>query len=140
MTQPITASIALAITEIHSRLQRSLAGRLSLHGISFSEFLILRQLAKAEGNKLRRIDLAQGAGLSASGITRLLNPMEKMGLVEKETASRDARVSLVALTPAGAKIFAEAEVSFQQVTDEFMSRLSEQEQQLWLGLLHKLGA
>ena len=40
-------------------------------------------------------------GLTASGVTRILAPMEKIGLIKKETAQRDARVSFVAITPAG---------------------------------------
>jgi len=61
---------------------------------------------------MRRSDLAELVGLSPSGITRLINPMEKIGLVKKEENFRDARVSLVTLSAAGKKIYKDAKVSF----------------------------
>ena len=62
---------------------------------------------------MRRVDLAEQVGLSPSGITRLLNPMEKIGLIEKEENPRDARVSLVALSGAGKRVYEEVQTSFE---------------------------
>jgi DNA-binding MarR family transcriptional regulator len=61
----------------------------------------LLQLSRAPGHKMRRIDLADGIGLTASGVTRLLAPMEKIGLVAREANAADARVSLVSLAKGG---------------------------------------
>jgi DNA-binding MarR family transcriptional regulator len=66
--------------------------------------------------KMRRIDLAEKIGLSPSEITRLLNPMEKISLIEKEDNPRDARVSLVALSNAGKRVYEEAKTSFQHAS------------------------
>ena len=52
-------------------------------------------LNEASTHSLKRIDLAEQVGLSASGVTRMLLPMEKIGLISKEEGARDARVSLV---------------------------------------------
>lgn len=57
---------------------------------------------------MRRIDLADAIGLTASGITRLLLPMEKIGLVGREAHDGDARVSFVALAPGGENMLGEA--------------------------------
>lgn len=80
----------------------------SLGGIGWSEFMILYQLSIAEGARLRRIDLADRIGLTASGVTRLLLPMEKIGLVKKEVNKEDARSSLVLLAPGGRQKLEEA--------------------------------
>lgn len=72
-----------------------------LDGLGFNEFVILFHLNQAKDRKMRRIDLAEKIGLTASGVTRLLAPMEKIGLIKRETASRDARVSYTAITSAG---------------------------------------
>lgn len=72
-----------------------------LDGIGFNEFVILFHLNQAPDKKIRRIDLAEKMGLTASGVTRILAPMEKMGLIKKEAALRDARVSYVAITTSG---------------------------------------
>ena len=72
-----------------------------LGGLGFNEFIILYHLSQAEGEKMRRIDLAEKIGLTASGVTRLLLPMEKVGLVKKEVNREDARSSLVMLAHGG---------------------------------------
>jgi len=72
-----------------------------LDGFGFSEFAILFYLNQARDNKLRRVDLADKLGLTASGVTRILAPMEKIGLIKREDNPRDARVSYVILTASG---------------------------------------
>lgn len=72
-----------------------------LGGLSQSDFHILYCLSQAKEGKMRRIDLAEKVGLTASGITRLLAPMEKVGLIRREANPDDARVSEVALAPGG---------------------------------------
>ncbi|MFC6195644.1 MarR family winged helix-turn-helix transcriptional regulator [Dyadobacter subterraneus] len=82
--------------------------RLNMHGIGFTDFMILYFLNQSAGQSMRRIDLAEKAGITASGITRILLPLEKIGLVSRELNERDARVSYVLLTEAGKQLFNEA--------------------------------
>lgn len=79
----------------------------SLGGLGFNEFIILHHLSQAENEKMRRIDLADKLGLTASGVTRILLPMEKVGLVKKEVNKDDARSSLVIIAPGGKRRLAE---------------------------------
>lgn len=72
-----------------------------LDGLGFSEFTILFYLNQAPNKKMRRIDLADKLGLTASGVTRQLSSMEKIGLVQKEPNPRDLRVSNVTITESG---------------------------------------
>ena len=64
---------------------------------NLTEFIILLSLAQAQDKKLRRVDLAKALGMTPSGITRLLLPMEKIGLVGRESHPTDARASYVTL-------------------------------------------
>lgn len=82
--------------------------RLSMHGIGFNDFLILHLLQQADGGKMRPTDLAERTGLTASGVTRMLLPMEKIGLIARQAGVRDARVSLVVITAAGKRIYEES--------------------------------
>jgi len=91
--------LCLQLSRFQTMLNRRLDARLG--GISFNELIILYHLNQAEGTKMRRIDLAEKVGLTASGITRLLLPMEKIGLVSKITDKNDGRVSQVSLSPGG---------------------------------------
>lgn len=84
--------------QLSQRIDKTLG---SLHGVSYVEFMVLLHLASSPAGHLRRVDLAVALGRSASGITRLLKPMEKIGLVSRAEAGRDARVSLVKLSEAG---------------------------------------
>lgn len=95
----------LNLTKFQTKLSRRLDS--GLNGISLTEFIILYHLAQAEETKMRRIDLADKVGLTASGITRLLLPMEKIGLVSREANEHDARVSYVVLAPGGRTKFNE---------------------------------
>jgi DNA-binding MarR family transcriptional regulator len=54
------------------------------------------------------VDLAEKVGLTASGVTRLLVPMEKIGLVKRQANKQDARVSFVVLTPVGKRKLTES--------------------------------
>lgn len=80
----------------------------SLGGLSFNEFIILYYLSQATEEKMPRINLAEKIGLTASGVTRLLAPMEKIGLIKREANALDARVSLVMLAPGGRQKLTEA--------------------------------
>ena len=120
-----TTQYVFAQSLLHARMMRKVDNRLSLHGISFTEFAILKHLAEAPERTLRRIDLAEGIGISASGVTRILNPMEKIKLVAKEKNDRDARVSLVKLTDAGSEIYSDASATLAFVSADFLSPLTE---------------
>ena len=76
-------------------------------GLSFSDFQVLYYLSRAPEEKMRRIDLAEQMALTASGITRMLLPMEKIGLVSREASAHDARVSYVKLSPGGKRLLSE---------------------------------
>lgn len=112
--------------------------QLSVHGISFSEYCILHRLYHAPQQRLSRIELASAVALSASGITRLLQPMEKIHLVEKEQNARDARVSLVKLSDAGAQIYLDAKQSFSAFASQFASPLTLRQQETLAELLARL--
>ena len=113
-------NISLLNTMIIKKMDRSL----SVHGIAFSEFMVMYQISLAPHKTIRRIDLADEVGMSASGITRLLNPMEKIKLIEKEVNPRDARVSSVKLSNAGVELLHNAMKSLTQVSDEMLKEFN----------------
>jgi DNA-binding MarR family transcriptional regulator len=67
---------------------------------------------------LRRVDLAERLGVTASGVTRSLLPLEKLGLVERQPDPRDARVGYALITDAGKGLLANALVSILPITEE----------------------
>ena len=119
--------LILKIANLESHLSKRLEHQLSIHGISFTEFLVMHHLSISPTYSLRRIELAEKVNLSASGVTRLLQPMEKIGLVEKEANKRDARVSLVKLSETGKTIYAEAEYSVNQHAIQLTKALNDKQ-------------
>jgi len=117
-------TLLLKLTSLHTHLLKKVDQSLGVHGISFTEFLVMYHLQSSANETMRRIDLADSIGLSASGVTRLLMPMQKIGLVEKEVNPRDARVSLVKITKAGKKMFANASVSIEHVIGQISKPLN----------------
>ena len=103
----------MTLSSLQSHLLKKIDRRLNAHGISFTELPVMYHLDIVPNKTMRRIDLAENVGLSASGVTRLLSPMEKNRLVQKEPNPRDARVSLVKLTKTGERVLKEAFVSFE---------------------------
>ena len=126
------------IIQLHQKYTRKLDQQLSFHGISLSEFQILKALQAAPEQTMRRVDLANQVGLTASGITRLLAPMEKIKLVSKQANPRDARVSLIRLTKAGGTIFRDAQTTVDNVCQDINLRMSKQQQQKLSTLLESL--
>jgi DNA-binding MarR family transcriptional regulator len=117
--------LLLDLVAAQSRVQKRADHHLFLHGISFSEFMVMRALDVAPGKSLRRIDLAEKVNLTASGITRLIAPMEKNNLVSKQANARDARVSLVRLSNVGAEILNDATASFKLATQAVFEDLTQ---------------
>jgi DNA-binding MarR family transcriptional regulator len=86
----------------HSGLTRELSAKLlEEHGLTINDFEVLLVLYRAEDRQMRRVDLADAVVLSPSGITRLLEGLQKQGYVEKRSCDTDARVSYAGLTDAG---------------------------------------
>jgi DNA-binding MarR family transcriptional regulator len=109
------------------------------HGLTINDVEVLMHLGRAEGGRLRRVDLAAGVLLTASGITRLLDGLEKSGLVCKASCSADARVTYAEITPAGRAILARAEGShLAAVRTLFAERFSAEELVSLSTLLHRL--
>lgn len=123
------AQLVLGLINLNSKAHRRLGGALSVHGLGVSEYLVLLQLMRASNQTMRRVDLAERVGLTASGVTRLLNPMEKTGLVRKAASSRDARVSLVGLSPAGQRTFEDVDAAVNDAAQSLLGPLDARQQQ-----------
>ncbi len=118
----------LRLTRAYATLTRRLDNALSnLHGLSFSDFMILYYLERAPESRLRRIDLAERLGVTASGVTRSLLPLEKLGLVSRQPDPRDARVGYASLTAPGRQLLEYAVVSVEPIAKEAIQSVSEQQ-------------
>ncbi|MFI7277681.1 MarR family winged helix-turn-helix transcriptional regulator [Streptomyces sp. NPDC049879] len=120
MSEALDASLRLvrAQTALVRRFDASLGG---LHGVSLADFTTLLHLARAPGGRMRRVDLAEALGLTASGVTRGLVPLERIGLVARETDARDARVAYAALTDTGRARLTEMLATAERIAAEIFA-------------------
>lgn len=106
-----------AAAKVTNHLDRSLS---SIKGISFSEYQLIAAIQERPGGSATRVDLAGDVGLTASGVTRALKPLERLGFVTTVKDDRDARRSLAQLTPAGIELVSDA----AGVVDDTLSKLN----------------
>jgi len=124
----------------HAALTRELGARLEAeHGLTMSDFDVLIQLYHAPDHAMKRIDIARQVLLTPSGITRLLDGLERCGVVAKRSCESDARVSYAVLTDEGLRKVEEARQSHQADIDElFGAALSPKEREQLAELLSRL--
>lgn len=89
---------AYATTKVELRAQLQ-----EQHGLTLNDYEALYVLSRADGRRMKRVDLAQRLVLTPSGVTRLLEGLEAAGLVEKVACDTDLRVSYAQLTDSGAE-------------------------------------
>ena len=104
LTPQASASVEawVRLLRAHAATTRALSGQLLVdHGLTINDYEALLRLSRAEDRRMRRVDLANELLLTASGVTRMLDGLERSGYVEKGTCATDARVTYAVLTPAG---------------------------------------
>jgi DNA-binding MarR family transcriptional regulator len=93
----------------HAALAKALDAQLeAAHGLQLSSYEVLMYLADAEDERMRMCDLASSILLSRSGLTRLVDRLQRDGLLERVACHDDARGAFAKLTPLGRERLAAA--------------------------------
>jgi len=131
-----TLRLLQSADQVKARLSGDFA---SVHGLSVNEVFLLMHLEQAPLHRLSRVELAKRMHVSASTVTRMAAPMEKIGLVSRQADTRDARLAFVVLTKSGLVKVKEARVTFaKQATYVFRDRWGDDDLELFSTLLHRL--
>ena len=94
---------------VHASLMRALDDELEAeHGLPITSYDVLVNLSEAPDRRMRMRDLADAVLLSRSGLTRLVDRLERDGLLERVACASDARGSFACLTERGLAVLAEA--------------------------------
>ena len=127
------------LVRAHACLVKRLDAALeSEHGLPLSSFEVLQRLARAEGGKLRMHDVAASVLLSRSGLTRLVDRLERDGLVDRCSCENDARGAYAVITEAGRERAAAAKASQRALVRELLaSRCDEAELEQLADLLER---
>jgi MarR family transcriptional regulator, 2-MHQ and catechol-resistance regulon repressor len=89
--------------EAHEGLTTKFSSRFHGHALSETEFEVLLRLARTTGGRLRMSDLSAQTSLSTSGITRVVDRLERDGLVARDSCEDDRRGTWARITESGAE-------------------------------------
>ncbi|HET8659407.1 MAG TPA: MarR family transcriptional regulator [Micromonosporaceae bacterium] len=119
-----TGLFAEAFTGLTARMSEQFAE----HGVSLIEFEVLIRLARSPGQQLRMTDLAAQTSLSTSGVTRVVDRLERSGLVCRSACPTDRRSSFAVLTAAGQARLADVLPGHLALIDRWFTGLLRPEQ------------
>jgi DNA-binding MarR family transcriptional regulator len=95
----------------------------SHHGLGLNDLAVLLELKAAPGGRMRRAELARRLAVTTSGVARQLQPLERIGVVGRESNPTDARLALVVLTPAGDRLATDAAATAEEAAGRALGRL-----------------
>jgi DNA-binding MarR family transcriptional regulator len=124
----------------HAELVRELDAELAReHDMPLSSYEVLLFLNDSDDGRMRMSELADSALLSRSGLTRLVDRLERQGLLKRERCERDARGWFAEITPEGRRAFGEArKTHLDGVRRVFLNQFSRDELRTLGGLWQKL--
>jgi DNA-binding MarR family transcriptional regulator len=125
---------------VHAALERQLDSELvAAHGLPLSSYEVLLTVADAPGERMRMSEIADSVLLSRSGVTRLVDRLERDGLVERIPCEDDARGQYAVLTARGRDAFdAARKTHLAGVRRTFLERLEPDELQAMAGFWERL--
>jgi len=144
-------STLLGVTELgawrgflrtHSEMSRGLDAELmAAHGLALSSYEVLLFLADSPAGRMRMAELADSVLLSRSGLTRLVDRLEREGLVRRESCPGDARGLNAVITAEGRDRFHTARrTHLAGVRRRYLDRLTDEEQRLLGSIWDRLSA
>jgi DNA-binding MarR family transcriptional regulator len=124
----------------HAELTKELDAELAReHDLPLSSYEVLLYLADAPDGRMRMAELADSVLLSRSGLTRLVDRLQREGLLKRERCESDARGYFAEITPNGRRLFdAARRTHLDGVRARFLSRFSRDELRAMGALWQKL--
>jgi DNA-binding MarR family transcriptional regulator len=128
------------LLRVHSGMTKALDAELMReHRLPLSSYEVLLFLADSPEGRLRMSELADGVLLSRSGLTRLVDRMERDGLLRRERCEEDQRGWFAEITHDGRDLFARArKTHLDGVRRRFLSHLSREEQRTLAAMWEKV--
>lgn len=102
------------------------------------QWMLLRHLRCRSGRTIGQ--LAEHLDVRASTMSQMIDRLEKMRYVVRESSAEDARVKLVKLTPEGAELIAGMEAAWLESLEEPFAHFDEEEKRQLVSLMEKLSS
>jgi DNA-binding MarR family transcriptional regulator len=130
---PVELGAWRGLLRVHTALVKALDAELTAeHELPLSSYEVLITLESAPGHRRRMAELADSVLLSRSGMTRLVDRLEKEQLLARDTCTDDGRGCFAVLTPKGHELLAKARPThLDGVRERFLAHFSEDELRLF---------
>jgi len=117
------------LLRVHAALVRELDAELdAAHDLPLSSYDVLIYLQAAPDKRLRMAELAESVLLSRSGVTRLVDRLEREGLIVRDTCTSDGRGCYAVLTDEGEELLSRARPThLAGVRERFVRHFSDDE-------------
>jgi DNA-binding MarR family transcriptional regulator len=137
---PVELGAWRGLLRVHAALVKSLDAELAAaHDLPLSSYEVLITLEAAPGRKLRMSELADSVLLSRSGMTRLVDRLERDGLLERDHCTADGRGCFAVLTGQGLATVAEARrTHLGGVRQRFLSQFADDELRVLAGFWERV--
>ncbi len=137
---PVELAVWRGFLRVHASLTKQLDADLeAAHGLPLTSYEVLINLQAAPDRRLRMADLADRALLSRSGMTRLVDRLEKQGLLCRDTCASDARGCFAVLTEAGEELLRKARAThLDGVRERFLAHLGEEDSAVLVELWERM--
>ena len=128
------------LLRVHAGMTKTLDAELMReHRLPLTSYEVLLYLADSPEGRLRMSELADSVLLSRSGLTRLVDRMERDGLLRRQRCEEDQRGWFAEVTDEGRELFERARVThLDGVRERFLSRLTSDEQRKLAALWEKV--
>ncbi|MEO5825309.1 MAG: MarR family transcriptional regulator [Gemmatimonadales bacterium] len=117
----MTAPLGMALHRLARRHRAQLAHLLAAHGVHAGQDMLLCEVWEEPG--LRQAALATRLGVEAATITRMVQRLERGGLVERRRDPHDGRVSRIHPTPRSRLLEAGVRHAWAQLEETMVSQL-----------------
>ena len=128
----------LGVLRTAALLDHAVAEALKPHGITPTQYNVLRILRGAHPDGYPRGEIASRLIERAPDVTRLIDRLEREGLVERARSSSDRRLSVTRITAGGLDLLERLDLDVNALHDEISARLSRAEVRTLSGLLERL--
>ncbi len=118
------------------RRARGRANQAHAEGLSLAQFQLLDVLG--DGRTRTVGQLAEAGGIAQPTATRMLEALERVGVVQRSPALQDRRCVLVSLTPAGDGALEEKRAAIRAARERIFSSLTAKERRDGAVLLRRL--
>jgi DNA-binding MarR family transcriptional regulator len=134
----LSVRVWLRMLSCTTLVERRAASRLRQNfATTLPRFDFLSQLERS-GNGLRMTEISDRMMVTGGNITRIADQLESEGLIARSPAPGDRRASIVQLTPAGERVFAEMARRHESWIVEMFAGLDEMERRTLFAVLAKL--